>query len=85
VRRLRRSLLAHEQHEVLLKALRLRLQQTEKTESRAGLLTDIAEVLERRLQRSAEALEAQLEAIALIPDRLELHDTAASWRARPTR
>jgi tetratricopeptide (TPR) repeat protein len=76
VRRLRRSLIAHGQDEVLLKALRMRLQSSEETESRAGLLADIARVLDGRLQRAGEALDAQLEAMALIPDRLELHDAA---------
>ncbi|HUH03733.1 MAG TPA: tetratricopeptide repeat protein [Kofleriaceae bacterium] len=76
VRRLRRSLDAHGDAEVLLQALQLRLESATESESRANLLTDIAEVLDSELHRSADALDAQLEAIDLIPDRMELHERA---------
>ncbi len=76
VRRLRRALDAAGDAETLLKALEMRLDVAEETESRASLLADLAEVLDGKLHRSAEALDAQLRAIDLIPDRMELHDRA---------
>ncbi len=76
VRRLRRSILAHNEPETLLRALRMRLDAADKVDSQARLLTDIAQVLDEQLERSEEALEAQLRALELIPDRIHLHDNA---------
>lgn len=82
VRRLRRSLEAHGDAEVLVKALGLRLDAAEETESQASLLTELAGVLDGQLHRSADALDAQLRAIDLIPDRIALHDQARELAAK---
>ncbi len=76
VRRLRRSLLAHDEPEILLRALRMRLDASKEKRSQARLLTDIADVLDRSLERSADALDAQLKAVELIPDNIAHHDRA---------
>ncbi len=76
VRRLRRSLIAHGDFELLLKALRSRLEASEDSKSQADLQSDIAEVLDSRLERPSDALDAMLGALRLVPDRIEYHDAS---------
>ena len=76
VRRLRRSILAHNEPETLLRALNMRLDAATAVDSQARLLTDIARVLDEQLDRPDEALAAQLKALEKIPDRVSLHDHA---------
>jgi len=76
VRRLRRALLAYGEAETLMRALQLRLESSDEAHSQAFLLIDLADVLDNSLSRSEDALDAQLKAMALVPDRLDLHDKA---------
>ena len=76
VRRFRRALVAHDEPELLLQALNARLEASTEPNSRAHLLSDIADVLDRSLDRAEEALDAQLGAIELLPNRVELHERA---------
>lgn len=75
VRRLRRSLLAHDQGELLLKVLTKRLDTNPEHQSQARLLSDMAETLDS-LGRGTEALDALIKAINAQPGKLELHDRA---------
>lgn len=75
VRRLRRSLLAHDQGELLLKVLTKRLDTNPEHQSQARLLSDMAETLDT-LGRGTEALDALIKAINAQPGKLELHDRA---------
>jgi len=81
VRRLRRSLLAHDEPETLLRVLGLRLAQSTEPASQARLLSDTAEVLEQ-LDRGKEALDALLKAMERAPARLELQDKARELAKR---
>ncbi len=74
VRRLRRSLIAHNEAETLLRVLELRLNATTEAASQARLYGDMADVLDGSLDRSADALDAIIKAINLAPSRLDLHD-----------
>lgn len=75
VRRLRRSLLAHGQGELLLKVLTKRLDTNPEHQSQARLLSDMAETLDG-LGRGNEALDALIKAINASPGKLELHERA---------
>ena len=75
VRRLRRSLLAHDQGELLLKVLTKRLDTNPEHVSQARLLSDMAETLDS-LGRGDEALDALIKAINAQPGKLDLHDRA---------
>lgn len=82
VRRLRRSLLAHNEADTLLRVLRMRLEAAETSQSKADLLADIALVLDQSLNRSEEAMEAVLEATRLQPVRQDLHATGRALSKR---
>jgi tetratricopeptide (TPR) repeat protein len=75
VRRLRRSLLAHNEGELLLQVLDRRLATNPEPESQARLLSDMAETLEP-LGRGPEALDALIRAIGVMPSQLDLHERA---------
>jgi tetratricopeptide (TPR) repeat protein len=75
VRRIRRSLIKHDQIELLLKILERRLATNPDVHSQARLLSDMAEALDR-LGRGAEALDALIRAIGAMPSRIDLHDRA---------
>src|SRR5688500_9378246 len=75
VRRLRRSLLAHDQGELLLKVLTKRLDTNPAHQSQARLLSDMSETLDA-LGRGAEALDAMIKAINAAPNKMELHERA---------
>ncbi|HEU0033274.1 MAG TPA: tetratricopeptide repeat protein [Kofleriaceae bacterium] len=76
VHRLRRSLVAHGEIELLLKVLERRLATNPDVHSQARLLSDMAEALDKQLDRGAEALEALLRAIGVMPSRTDLHERA---------
>ncbi len=76
VRRLRRSLIAHNEAETLLRVLELRLAATSEHASQARLYADMADVLDGSLNRSGDALDAAIKAINAAPSRLDLHDKA---------
>lgn len=65
------------EHEVLLRALRSRLEREREPSARASALADTATLLDEQLSRPAEALDALLEALALRPLDAGLHDAAA--------
>lgn len=82
VRRLRRSLLAHQQGETLLRVIDMRLDANPDPASRADLLADKAEVLDKTLGRTQDALDTVLQALKLFPMRADLHDTARDLARR---
>lgn len=84
VRRLRRSLLAHGEGELLLAVLERRLATNPDLHSQARLLGDIAETLDHQLGRYNEALDALIRAIGVMPSRTDLHERAREL-ARRTR
>ena len=65
------------EHEVLLRALRSRLEREREPSARASALADTATLLDEQLSRPTEALDALLEALALRPLDAGLHDAAA--------
>src|SRR6185295_2127984 len=73
VRRLRRSLIAHDEGQLLLKVLEKRLATNPDVHSQARLLSDMAEALDR-LGRGGDALDALIRAINAMPSRIDLHD-----------
>lgn len=75
VRRLRRSLIAHDEGELLLKVLERRLGTNPESRSQARLLSDMAETL-ALLDRGAEALDALIRAINAMPAQIDLHEKA---------
>ncbi|HWO18097.1 MAG TPA: hypothetical protein VNO30_04955 [Kofleriaceae bacterium] len=75
VRRLRRSLLAHSEGELLLQVLDRRLATNPEPESQAKLLSDMGDTLEQ-LGRGPEALDALIRAIGAMPSQLDLHERA---------
>ncbi len=75
VRRLRRSLLAHDEGELLLKVLEKRLGTNPEPQSQARLLADMAEGL-AQLDRGSEALDALFRAFNAVPTRVDLHERA---------
>ncbi|MGE3765778.1 MAG: hypothetical protein AB7L94_26190 [Kofleriaceae bacterium] len=75
VRRLRRSLIAHDEGELLLKVLEKRLGTNPEPHSQARLLSDMAEAL-ALLERGNEALDALIRAINVMPTRMDLHERA---------
>ncbi|MBA3463683.1 MAG: hypothetical protein H0T46_27240, partial [Deltaproteobacteria bacterium] len=77
VRRLRRSLLAHDQGELLLKVLTKRLDTNPEHQSQARLLSDMSETLDS-LGRGQEALDALIKAINAAPNKTEQHERARS-------
>src|SRR4029077_19627846 len=76
VRRLRRSLLAHNEGSRLLEVLERRLATNPEPSSQARMLGDMAEALDQQLNRPADALDALIKAINAMPSRLDLHDKA---------
>jgi tetratricopeptide (TPR) repeat protein/Tfp pilus assembly protein PilF len=74
VRRLRRSLIAHTEGELLLTVLERRLATNPEPHSQARLLSDMAETLDVQLQRHNEALDALIRAIGVMPSRTDLHE-----------
>jgi tetratricopeptide (TPR) repeat protein len=82
--RLKRTLLPRGEHEILLRALRMRLAAAEQPESQTRLLTDCADVLEEQNQHE-EALQARLKAVQLVPTDMALHDAARRLAARAGR
>ncbi|MGE0868810.1 MAG: hypothetical protein AB7P03_09615 [Kofleriaceae bacterium] len=73
VRRLRRSLMAHGEGELLLKVVEKRLATNPEPESQARLLSDMADALDS-LGRSEEALDALIKAIGVMPSKIDLVD-----------
>ena len=82
VRRLRKSLLAHNEGQRLLEVLEKRLATNPEAASQARMLGDMAEALDQQLNRPADALEALIKAINAAPSRLDLHDRARSLAKR---
>ncbi|MCE9580469.1 MAG: tetratricopeptide repeat protein [Deltaproteobacteria bacterium] len=82
VRRLRRSLLAHNEPETLRRVLELRLAASAEAQSQARLLADLADVLDQHLDRSADALDALIKALGFAPARVDLHDRARTLAKR---
>jgi tetratricopeptide (TPR) repeat protein len=82
VRRLRRSLVAHGEGELLLKVLERRLATNPEPHSQARLLGDMAETLDVQLQRHDEALDALIRAIGAMPSRTDLHERARELAKR---
>ncbi len=64
------------EHEVLLRALRSRLEREHDPSARAAALADTAALLDEHLDRPAEALDSLLEALTLRPLDATLHDAA---------
>ena len=75
IRRLRRSLLAHGEGELLLEVLNRRLGTNPEPHRQARLLSDMAEMLDG-LGRGPDALEALIKAIGVMPSRTDLHERA---------
>ena len=82
VRRLRRSLLAHGEGELLLTVLERRLATNPEAHSQARLLSDMAETLDGQLARHDEALDALIRAIGVMPSRTDLHERARELAKR---
>ncbi len=82
VRRLRRSLIAHGEGELLLKVLEKRLATNPEPGSQARLLSDMAETLDATLHRAPEALDALIRAINVAPSQTELHARARELAKR---
>ncbi|HEX8113215.1 MAG TPA: hypothetical protein VF516_36040, partial [Kofleriaceae bacterium] len=82
VRRLRRSLIAHGEGELLLQVLERRLATNPDLHSQARLLGDIAETLDGQLGRHDEALDALIRAIGVMPSRTDLHERARELARR---
>jgi tetratricopeptide (TPR) repeat protein len=82
VRRLRRSMLAHQELDLLLRVIDLRLKVSTEAASQASLLADMAEVLDVHLNRGGDALEAMIKALHAAPTRLPLHDKARDLARR---
>jgi tetratricopeptide (TPR) repeat protein len=82
VRRLRRSLLAHNEAETLRRVLELRLAASSEAQSQARLLADLADVLDQHLDRSPDALDALIKALNHAPARVDLHDRARALAKR---
>ena len=82
VRRLRRSLIAHNEGELLLKVLEKRLDTNPEPHSQARLLSDMAEALDGQLERGNEALDALIRAIGVMPSRTDLHERARALAKR---
>ncbi|HET9621609.1 MAG TPA: hypothetical protein VFP84_09600, partial [Kofleriaceae bacterium] len=82
VRRLRRSLIAHGEGELLLQVLERRLATNPEPHSQARLLSDMAETLDVHLNRHEEALEALIRAIGVMPSRTDLHERARDLAKR---
>ncbi|MFT3696014.1 MAG: hypothetical protein QM831_22950 [Kofleriaceae bacterium] len=82
VRRLRKSLLAHNEGQRLLEVLEKRLATNPEPQSQARMLGDMAEALDQQLNRPADALEALIKAINAVPSRLDLHDRARDLAKR---
>jgi len=81
VRRMRRSLLAHNEGELLIQVLEKRLATNPEAKSQASLLGDIAEAHEG-LNRPEAALEALMKAVNAVPGRIDLHDKARELAKR---
>ncbi|MDB4953534.1 MAG: Tetratricopeptide 4 [Myxococcales bacterium] len=82
VRRLRRSLLAHNEGERLLEVLGKRLATNPEAQSQGRLLADMADALDHQLDRKPEALDALIKAIGVVPSRIDLHDKARELAKR---
>ncbi len=82
VRRLRRSLIAHNEGELLLTVLERRLATNPEPHSQARLLSDMAETLDVQLQRYNESLDALIRAIGVMPSRTDLHERARELAKR---
>ncbi len=82
VRRLRRSLIAHSEGELLLKVLEKRLATNPEAHSQARLLSDMAEALDGQLDRGNEALDALIRAIGVMPSRTDLHERTRALAKR---
>lgn len=82
VRRLRRSLLAHNAGATLLHVLEQRLKLSPEPASQARLLSDMAEVLDGPLGRVEDALAAMLRAVNIVPSRVELYVRARELAKR---
>ena len=82
VRRLRRSLIAHGEGELLLEVLEKRLATNPDVHSQGQLLSDMADALDAQLGRGGEALEALIRAINVMPSRTDLYERARALAKR---
>ncbi len=82
VRRLRRSLLAHNAGPTLLHVLEQRLKLSPEPASQARLLADMSEVLDGSLSRPEDALAAMLRAVNIVPSRVEMYVRARELAKR---
>lgn len=82
VRRLRRSLLAHDAGATLLHVLEQRLKLSPEPASQARLLADMAEVLDASLGRTDDAVAAILRALNIVPSRVEMYRKARELAKR---
>jgi tetratricopeptide (TPR) repeat protein len=82
VRRLRRSLIVHDEGELLLQVLEKRLATNPDAHSQARLLSDMGEALDKQLGRGSEALDALIRAIGVMPSRTDLHERARELAKR---
>jgi tetratricopeptide (TPR) repeat protein len=73
VRRMRRSVLAHEQLETMLDVIDRRLKLASEAASVAKMQTDKADVLDR-LGRADDAVDAMVKALQAMPGKVDLHD-----------
>ncbi len=62
--------------ELLMRALRQRLDLAEESRDRGAVLAEVAYVLEEQLGRAGEAFDALLEAVVALPAARDLHDRA---------
>lgn len=67
MQRFQKTLLERGEHELLLRALDMRLGRVPERVTQAEILSDMADVLDTRLGRSSEALDARLRALYLAP------------------
>ncbi len=80
-RRLRRTLLEHNEYALLADVLRTRIDLSEEVASKATLLGFLAELQEGPGDDPQAALDARLQSIVLVPDNAELHDKAKALAA----
>ncbi len=83
--RLQRTLEEYKDYELLLQALQDRLKVSKEPSSQARILSNIAQVLDQHLGKTSDALDAQLEAIALIPGDIALCEAARHFANRCNR
>ncbi len=76
VRRLRRTLLAHKEYDLLAQVIRTRVGLSEDDASKSSLLVSLAEVLAGPLEDPKAALDARLDSLELLSEDVDLHEHA---------